>query len=492
MNKASIFVLCYAAFLTAVYHLVFAERPVFIPFAILILLILIGTHVALFLARHPMNPWAFFFLAPLLLATGAKVMYSSVTIQVLGTAVAVTSLMLYAYWISAPRQPFAQVKSLWPFSFFMETLWPFRSLPTLFSGLKTGKRGVQVLMGILVAFPLLIVIGALFVSADPLFSKTLADLFRGLNVADLPQYVIRDTIVGLIFLGSGWTIYTRALHKRQPEHRGAPHDPGTVVVATVLGLLNTLFLIFLGFQVAYFFGGEAFIREQGLTYAEYARNGFFQLILVAGLVFAISWVVYHATELRHRVTRALIMALIIQTGVIIVSAVMRLSLYIDAYGLTVSRWWAMASVGIIAAVLLSMLVASVIAMRFEQLAKWIGLGVLLVMGLLMTVNVECMVVRFNAERFLSGKTKMLDVDYFMRLSSDALPELVALSKANWPTEPTENPEGTPGSPYVKGSQRNLRDGVRKKAEEIRTQIDEDWRNFTVSDVFAMSAAASLQ
>src|SRR5206468_563436 len=60
---------------------------------------------------------------------------------------------------------------------------------------------------------------------------------------------------------------------------------GVTEVAVVLGLLNALFLAFVLVQVRYFFGGAALVQvTRGLTCADYARRGFFELVAVTALV----------------------------------------------------------------------------------------------------------------------------------------------------------------------------------------------------------------
>ena len=55
-----------------------------------------------------------------------------------------------------------------------------------------------------------------------------------------------------------------------------------------LGLLNVLFAAFLAVQVQVLFGGDDHVLDTaGLTYAQYAREGFYQLLAVAFLVLAV-------------------------------------------------------------------------------------------------------------------------------------------------------------------------------------------------------------
>ena len=72
-------------------------------------------------------------------------------------------------------------------------------------------------------------------------------------------------------------LFGNPLHLNAVDHSGG--RLGIVEIATILGLLDALFLVFVVLQFPYFFGGAS-----ALGYAEYARRGFFELVTVAALV----------------------------------------------------------------------------------------------------------------------------------------------------------------------------------------------------------------
>jgi hypothetical protein len=288
------------------------------------------------------------------------------------------------------------------------------------------------------------------------------------------------------------------------------------IAMTFLTLVNVLFFVFLGLQTASFFGGNAFVQQYGIVYADYAREGFFQLLFAAGLVFLITWALYRVTELRQWGTRQLSLLLVVQTGGVLLSAARRLFLYVDAYGMTVSRWWAVAVLCIIALVLAAILLFALARTAYQTVAKVIFCGTFGVFSALLLVNVEGMVVRYNADQFLNGKTKQLDVFYMVNmLSSDAVPALAALAQAPWPTE---NPEGVdPGAYYLPTNEPTIEGGMEVTSiipvtarkyltaslqsrlgggQYIRHGLPgfsekTDWRELVISDYRAIAAIRSL-
>jgi hypothetical protein len=95
--------------------------------------------------------------------------------------------------------------------------------------------------------------------------------------------------------------------------------------------LVTLFAAFVALQLAALYAGHDYVlRTADLTYAEYAREGFAQLLVAAALTLA----VIAAAARWATVSRLLLGALCVLTLVVLASALTRLGLYMHAYGFT--------------------------------------------------------------------------------------------------------------------------------------------------------------
>ncbi len=481
----SLAVIATAVVLAVAFHFLPAERPYGFALALFFVLLVAGMHVVSTVAGNQGNRWAYLFLIPAGLATLAEILYAAPAVRALGFLIGFGSLAFFAYWSAAPRAPFWEVRSFWPWTMVTETLIPFGRIGELFGGTGLGRRGMRIVLGAILAVPFLLVFGALFASADPLFSSAVGTLF---SAQKLPEYAakgFRDLVVLLYFLGAGWMIATRILEHRRPKEGAPASPPDRTALVTFLGLINALFAVFLAYQFAYFFGGESFIQAQGLTYAEYARTGFFQLLWASGLVTIIVGTVYRVTDMRQWATRELALALIAQAGVVLVSAGMRLSLYVDAYGLTVSRWWAAAVIALIGGVLVAVFGAALAKRDFSWMAKVVSLGAVTAFAALLLVNVEGAVVRYDAKQFLEGKTARLDVWYLANLDADAMPALTDLMLAPWPTE---NPVPRLAS---NASARMDLTAVLKNRRAAYERASIDWRDFVVADYRAMAALARV-
>jgi hypothetical protein len=207
-------------------------------------------------------------------------------------------------------------------------------------------------------------------------------------------------------------------------------------IAVALSLLNILFLIFLGVQVRYLFGGASLVEvTEGLTYAEYARRGFFELGAAAAFVVPVLLVADWAAavdEVRsRRALRATSTLLVLLLVGVLASAAYRMRLYQDAYGLTEDRLYGSVFMVWLTAVL-AWLTATVLRGRRRGFAFGAIVGGLACVVVLHVLNPHALIARVNISRAASGAE--VDARYLRTLSADAVPTLIARLPALPPTE----------------------------------------------------------
>jgi uncharacterized protein DUF4153 len=201
---------------------------------------------------------------------------------------------------------------------------------------------------------------------------------------------------------------------------------GIVPVGTALGLLNLLFLVFVVVQARYFFGGTALVEQTtGLTYAEYARSGFFQLVWASVLVLPVllgaDWLVRKEGVEHVRSFRYLAGLLLVQLGVVMVSALARVRLYVAAYGLSEIRLFGTAGM-IYLALLFGWFAATVLRGRRAWFAAGGLVEGLAVLSALHIANPDALIVRHNLARPASERP--FDGGYAASLGADAVPVLL--------------------------------------------------------------------
>ena len=295
-----------------------------------------------------------------------------------------------------------------------------------------GRSG-PALRGLGLGAALLVVFGALFASADRAFLQLAGNVLS----PDVKAPLLAARIYLLVFVTALTGAYVVIGPRYAAQRAGSGDDNSFAQPArrlafsewTIsLGLLNALFAAFVAVQMTVLFGGRHHVLDTvGLSYAQYARQGFFQLVAVAALTLAVvgaavRWA-HAATSLHRGILRALLGSLCMLTLVVLASALRRLTLYEDMYGLTRLRI-SVHAVILWLGVLFAMVIVAGILWRWAWLPRafvYASAAGLLAFSI---VNPDGLIARQNVERF--EETGYIDVSYLQGLSPDAVPALSGL------------------------------------------------------------------
>jgi hypothetical protein len=273
-------------------------------------------------------------------------------------------------------------------------------------------RAATIARGIALGLPLLAVFGALFALADAVFQQLLESALP--DVSSLWMHVLVASAFAWLAAG-----LLRDLVAARAEPTRAPRVLGSAEVAIALAAVNLLFLAFVLVQLRYLFGGRGLVEARmHLTYAEYARHGFFELVAVAVLVLPLLLAANLLVRGRARLVRLLSLGLVALVLVVMASALQRLRLYQQEFGLTELRLYATGVVLWLAAVF-ALLVVTVLRGRprtFAFGAIMLGFAATFAFNAL---DPDALIVRTNLAR------PTVDVSYLTNLSDDAVPPLIA-------------------------------------------------------------------
>ncbi|MCD0484659.1 DUF4173 domain-containing protein [Streptacidiphilus sp. ASG 303] len=273
------------------------------------------------------------------------------------------------------------------------------------------------------ALVLLLVFGALFAGADAAFADLLSGVVPSVPVAEVPLRVLLFGGGAALALAAARTAASPRRWDRLPVRPARPR--GLLEWALPLVVLDVLFAVFIGVQLVVLFGGyAAVLRSTGLTYAQYARQGFWQLLCVTVLTLAVVAAAHRraprATRRDTVLVRCLLGTLCLLTVVVVASALRRMQLYVDAYGLTQLRVWVGAVEIWLGAVLLLLMAAGLL-----RSGRWLPRAVALsaAVGVLAygLASPDALVARQNVSRF--DRTGRIDLGYLRLLSADAVPAL---------------------------------------------------------------------
>lgn len=287
-----------------------------------------------------------------------------------------------------------------------------------------ARRLTAVAGGLVAAIPVLMLFGSLLSEADPLFGQTMTRILA----FDLQQFAQHFVLTGLIAWATAGVL--RGGFWREGGLPEIPFDvnlrvpPATVL--SFLGAIGGLFALFVGFQAReLFLGPGEFQAMTGTTVADYARQGFFELVAVTALTLPLllagDWLLdrHDASDLRR--FRGLTGAILVLLGLLLASAYHRMLLYRSSYGLTEDRFYTLAFMSWLG-VLLAWFASTVLRGRRSRFVPGAILTAWAALLVLNIVNPDAVIARVNLGRARQGAP--LDKVYLGRLSADAIPAII--------------------------------------------------------------------
>jgi hypothetical protein len=281
----------------------------------------------------------------------------------------------------------------------------------------TRDRLARVGLALVITVPVLALLVALLASADAVFASLLTP---DVEVGPVGGHVVLTLVLVPALLVVG--VAASAPVSDRPRGGGF----GVVEVATMLGLAAVVLGLFVVSQLVALTGaGDRLVTSAGLTPADYARSGFFQLCWAAGLLLAFLALV-RAVAAPATLDRPLVRALgalvpTLALGLVVVS-LRRMALYDEAFGLTMLRLWVVGA-AVWMALVLAMTVVRNASSRSGRnwLVAGAGAAALVLVLVADVAGAEAFVARHNIERARAGAD--LDVGYLGGLSADAVPAL---------------------------------------------------------------------
>ena len=297
---------------------------------------------------------------------------------------------------------------------------------------KKFKTALPALIGILLSLPLIAVVISLLASADSAFEHFIKSVFKSFSFDKAITYIIQFIIgipvafylFGLVYGNvKGRHTDKITIESADAAAKGIRIAPGSAV-CSILAVFNAIYLTFFTVQAAYLFSAFSGRLPEAFSHSEYARRGFFELCAVAGINLGLL-TVSNLTMRRDakksanilRVETLLISAF---TILLIITALSKMAMYVNAYGLTrlrVYTSWFM--------LLLCFVFAVIIVRQFTKFnsSKLIIIGAAAMFMLLSFGNVDFLIAKYNIGRLEAGTLESLDVDTLRELSDAAVPAI---------------------------------------------------------------------
>lgn len=354
-------------------------------------------------------------------------------------------------------------------------------------------RATMALRALLLAAPIVVVFGALLTSADPMFGALIA--IPRIDLGNVVSHLV-PTAVATWFIAGGLRGAFGESRHQSPVRNGSIPALGALDVTAILGSIALLFAIFCSVQLGWLFGGERLVRSTtGLSYAEYARHGFFELVWVTLLLLpvllgtrALIGAGDEKAVRRHRMLATPLLALV---GGVMASAMGRMALYVHYFGPSVDRLYASVFMFWLA-IVFAWFGLTILRGRLRDFAAGMTITGFITLAALNVVDPEALVARAsiarakaalqvadslpaNASAAARTTASPIDYDYLAaRLDGDAVREVVR-SLATTPVSPSN-------SPARMAEVRQRCDAVRtmfRKWERNGSDATMDWRRWNI-------------
>ena len=206
----------------------------------------------------------------------------------------------------------------------------------------------MVLLGIVISIPALLIIVPILSQADTGFRSLVAAILDLLG-ADFRILIWRGIVgilLGAFMFGTLYGgVYKR--HVKEEECIRFHEESGRVfrfvpdiAVLTFGIIVSAVYVLFIGLQARYLFSAFFGILPEAYTYAQYARQGFFELCVIALLNASFLIAMNGCAKTPRRKNRGLLLEngiLGALTLLLLTTAASKLGMYIVAYGFTVKR-----------------------------------------------------------------------------------------------------------------------------------------------------------
>ena len=306
--------------------------------------------------------------------------------------------------------------------------------------IKESKVFRQILLGLVISIPLLIVIIALLISADTAFAQILGPIRRLLeNIFTLKFWssiyfrILFFCIVCIYFMAFICNILKFDTDKRKKSD-GLNIKMQNITVNTVLTVLNIVYFLFTIVQFTNLFMQIGLNENFG--YAEYARRGFFQLMIVTFINFAIVLITNankrETTKITNIYTKIMNLFLIIFTVILICSSFVRMYFYEQEFGYTFLRL--MVYFILITELVLIIPTIGYIFSKKIKLLKCYIIIIALMYALINFVNIDKTIASRNVDKYIADsklvqesiRSQKTDFNYLKHLSIDAIPDIIRL------------------------------------------------------------------
>ena len=334
---------------------------------------------------------------------------------------------------------------------------------------ENNGKNKKILKGICITIPIVIVIIVLLASADQVFGnifiqiiKTIFKVLRNIKISGILIRMI-IAICAFLYLSSFLEYIISKYEILDKEEKEKTKNKDNTTIKILLGTLNIVYLLFCIIQIK-----SLFMRNVNINYAQYARQGFFQLMIVS-LINLVTILIARKGEntdngKENKYINIMCIIMILFTFIILVSSAVRMYFYESAYGYTLLRLLVYCIL-ITESIILIPTIMYIMDKKINLL-KVYSIIILIMYICMNFANFDNIIAKRNVDRYI--ETGKIDMEYLEQTGTDAIPQIMRILETSTDVGNTK----AETLRYLKN--------VYKKLEEKNM----DFRDFNISEMFA--------
>lgn len=437
---SSIFIL--GSILSILQSILFWEKEPGISVILFVISFLVGIIFLMYKHQKVENKKAFILAIPITLLSATYFVYHNTlfqTINVLAIVLLTIIMCIYATRLHVKIQEFL-VKAI------ALLAGSFESISDVIDSLKNkfkkkedienekSEKLKQGLKSFVYAIPVIFIVFILLMSADSVFANIFENIFGEFQhifmAENFVMFCLRVCIIIIFFfIFSGFFVNILkkdTMFNSESEEKIMEIHIEKMTINMILTILNIFYFIFSIIQFTSLFSN---INTNDFDYATYARQGFFQLMVISFINIVMIILAKVNKENISSYTKGMSILTLLFTMVILLSAFFRMNLYEKAYGYTYLRlfvYYILATEFI-----LILPIGLWILDKKIDILKW-TIGIITIMYVILNFsNIESTIAKRNVDRYFENQEENeIDLEYlFHHTGTDAIGQIKRLLNA---------------------------------------------------------------
>ena len=281
---------------------------------------------------------------------------------------------------------------------------------------KKDSKLIYVGIGILVSIPLVIIIVSLLCKADAVFAEAVDKLLELIDIENIVGVLLTVILTFMIAYANVRYLDEKSIRIQDKEH----HVYEPVLAITVTSIITFIYLFFCGIQVVYLTFGNYLTLPDGYTYAEYAHEGFYELLTVCILNLIIVLVASYFFG-ENNVLKIILTIICACTYIMLISSAYRMYLYVKEYDLTKLRVYVLYGL-----LVLAILLVGVIIYIYKESFPLFRYGIAILTGaiiILVYSHPAAIIAKYNIYQ-MTDRHSTVDIKHLTKLGTDAIPVIL--------------------------------------------------------------------